>query len=695
MAAVNLAVQLYVSGAWTTYAGYSEEGWSTRVGPDLESGLQPNKIEFTFASDDLSMDPSNVTSPLYGKIGRNTPARLLIDGTTITQAEASSWQPDKTPEHVPGVRGRSWTSIVAEGLLRRLGRWEDPLDSPMTRQISGYTTLTGYWPLEDDSGAARLAQVVHGAPAGTYTGTVNLAGDNGAGGSDKTLTLGSDGIINGRFLVPGGSGYQVCWTVKLAALPTSATYQTVFSFGDTLGRTYVMQVNNTTHQTIVTDADGVVLNSSVIGAVPLTEWTRYRIKVTVSGGTVTYEPAWYTQDASTAWGITATYAGTATGRPRSWTASGNAWTTNAAYGHVFATTDTTLDLFNGDPRSAFNGYLGERAGWRFNRLLGELGLNRYVTNANASPPMGRQKPGKIIDLLEEITRTDGGLIYDEPTDIALTMRPYSTLINLPVSLALTYTTDVSPPLRKVIDDVGVVNDVTVSNWDGTTVRLEQTTGPLSTAPPPAGVGRYKKPVDVSLQRTDHLDDRANWELEQGTLDRPRYQAVVIDLLRLPGYRPAIAAMRPGDLISIAGLEPDIVYLRVINIERKGGAVADTATLNCLPAEVWLTGTYDNTARRLESSSTTLAAGATSTATTLNVTTVLKGDCWSSTSAYDVLIAGERIGIPVGGMSAPAGTGPWTQTATGVTRSKNGVVKAQTAGTEVHVANPARWALGGV
>lgn len=691
--ALNLVIQLYVSGVWTTYAGYSEEGWSTRIGPDVESGLQPNKLEFTLNNDDLSMDPTNVSSPLWGLIGRNTPARMLIDGTTITQAEASSWQPERTLEHVPGTgRGKSSVAVVAEGLLRRLGRWEDPLGSPMTRQISGYTTLTGYWPLEDPTGSQRLAQLVNGAAPGTYAGTITLAGDDGPGGANKAIKLGVDGSISGRFLTPSGNGYQFVVAIKLPALPSSATYQTIFAFADTSGRTYTMQVNNTTHQVIVTDIDGTVLSSPVIGAPPLTEWTRYRIKVTVSGGTITYEPAWYTQDASTSWGITSTYAGTATGRPRSWRADGNAWTNGAAYSHAFASTDTAIDYLSGDPRSAFNGYLGERAGWRFNRLLGELGLNRYIANANGTPPMGRQKAGKIWDLLEEIARTDGGFIYDEPGDIALRMQPYNQLVNRSVALALTYT-NISPPLKKVVDDVGVVNEVTVTNWDGTTFHAEQTTGRLSTAVPPAGVGRYKKTLDVSLQRTDQIDDRANWELEQGTLDRPRYQAIVIDLLRFPALRPTITALRPGDIVTITGIEPDTVYLRVINIERKGGAVAEYATLNCLPADVWLIGVYDGTTRRVDSSSTTLNAGIAAAATSAVFSTAKIGDVWSTTTPYDIRIGNGEVRT-VTAMSAVSGAGPYLQTAT-LGPTVNGVSRAWSAGTEIHVANPARYALGGV
>jgi hypothetical protein len=43
------------------------------------------------------------------------------------------------------------------------------------------------------------------------------------------------------------------------------------------------------------------------------------------------------------------------------------------------------------------------------------------------------------------------------------------------------------------------------------------------------------------------------------------------------------------------------------------------------------------------------------------------------------------------VSARTGTGPWLTTFT-VTRADNGIAKAQVAGAEVHVHNPARYAL---
>jgi hypothetical protein len=700
MASLPLSFQLFYDGVWNVLNGYAQEGWETQVGPDADSGLQPNKIDFTLASDNLVMDPTYAPGSLYGKIGRNTPARVQISATTLTWGEASSWKPERTPEHVPGVRGRSWVGITAEGVLRRLGRWDDPIDSPLRRQISGYASLLGYWPLEDPTGSARLAQLVPTVEAGTYSGTVSLAGDPGAGGSDSVLTVSASSTVFGAFRSPSGNGYQISFAVRLNVLPGSGTYGTIFAYTDSAGRTYSWQVNNVSYRTVVQDADGTVLDSSVIAAQPILAWARMRIKVTVSGSTVTYEPAWYTQDDTTGpSGITATFSGTTTGRPRTWVIPGNAYTDGAAYGHVFAVTDTSLDIVGttSDARLAFDGYKGERAGWRFYRLLGEVGITRYVVGATTSAPMGRQKPGRIIDLLAECAATEAAVVYDEPLDIAVTMRCFTDLINRTAALALTVGTDVGVPLQKDITDTGVVNDITVANRDGTEVRLQRTSGRLSISPPPAGVGAYKKSVDVNLSDpTRALTNRAEFALAEGTVDRARYRQVRIDLLANPSLRAACTALRPGDFITITGAEPDTIWLRVLTINRAGGAVEDSCTLTTVPADPYITGVYDATARRQDSASTTLAAGATSSATSLSLTTANQFDVWSTTSLpYDMIIAGERVRVTA--MTAAAGTagvGPFTQTAT-VTRSINGVVKAQLVNAEVRTFDPARYAYGGL
>lgn len=689
-----ITAQLFVDGVWTTFAAYETDGWTIQIGPDVESGTRPNKLTVTFQNPTLTMDPSRADSPLYGKIGRNTPVRLQLAGTTLVQAEASDWQPDRTVEHtVTPVAGRAWTDVTGEGLLRRLGRWTEPLQSAMRFYIGGYLTangMTGYAPLEDPVGSTTLDQVVPIVTPGLFSGTVTLAGDNGPGGSDSCVQIGSDGVIKTYFRSVAASGYQIAWACKLPAVPASATYLPIATWTDTAGRTWVWQINNVGFGWTVTDNNGTLLSSLTsvfgFGIVP-NGWLRFRMRVTIVGGNVQYEPAWYPQDAGFIVGVTVTFAGTTTGQPKVWTAAGNTYTSGAAYAHVFSVTDTALDLgsfANSPGLQAFNGFVGELPLTRWLRLLGQYGLTGVSLGASTGPAMGRQKPGVLLDLLTECVVTDGGIQYDDPLTLALAFATRDGLCNRTPRLALTRA-QLSEPFRRRIDDVGKVNVVTASNANGDKVIVSLTTGALSTQPPPAGIGEYRDTVEVNVQDSVwDLTNRGYLELNKGTLDRPRYDTVTIDLLRQPGLAAAVTALRPYDTITISGEEPDTIVLRVISLLRKGDGVADMVTISCLPGEMYQIAIVDDTAAVIDSTSSTLNAGITATATTFVVKTTDPVEAWSTTSAYDLNIAGERIGVPAGGMGALAGT---LQTVTGAVRSKNGIVKAQLAAAPVVAADP--------
>lgn len=692
MSALNLVTQLYIDGAWTTYACYTELGWSTQVGPNPETGLQPNKGTWSFASPTYALDPSEPTSPLYGKIGRNTPARLRINNTTVVLGEVGSWDPEKTAEHVSGGRGMSWVTVVVEGLLRRLGKWTDPIASAQTRQTLSVAGLLGFWPIEDGVDAANLFQASTALAAnGTFSGTVDLAGDDGAGGTAPLAQLGLDGRLTGTFVTSTGDGYQIAWVAKMALQPASATYLEIFSWRDGDGRVWSWQANNTDFRILVLSGAGASLydaSTSYAGREP-TNYLRYRMKVTVGSGNITLEPAWYVQDDPAPAGFTANFAATTARRPRQWYTAGNTYMDGAGFGQVFATTDTAANLLTGSARDAFNGYLGELCSWRYYRLLTEEGLSAsYIGSFLVTRQMGRQKPAPLLDLVEEAVRTDGGLLIDWDNGIGLLFRMYNSIVGQTPVLTLAKT-DLVGTVRKKIDDVRAANDITGENWDGSQYRTEQATGTMSTSPPPAGQGRQRGSIDLSLRYLNDLVQRTEFERLRNTIDRPRYPQLTISLLGKPALRAAITALRPGDLIAVTGLEAQAVPLIAITISRNGGSAVDEATIDCVPAEVFLTGVYDNTRYDLRTST---VAAATSSATTLTFTMTADLEAWSSTSAYDLMIAGEQVGIPAAGMGARTGTGPWTQVATGCVRSKNGVVKAIAANSEAHVLNLRRWSL---
>lgn len=697
MALQNVVHQLFIDGAWTSYKAFEAEQTEVQIGPDDESGTEPSKATFSWDNDDLKFDPYNPTSPLYGKIGQSTPARVLCDGIVLSQVEADTWDPDRTEEHTPGSgRGRSACAFQGQGLLSRLGQWTDTIADAMQRQVLSYASLIGFWTLQGgNTDTTRLTESSGRATPGTITGAVTMAGDNGPAGGDKCIELGTNAQLSGRFAFSTAPGWQTVFHVKLPAVPGSAVYGTLYRVRLSNGDTIVWQIDSTTYRILVTAADGTALMSSVIGrgAVDVTTYIRHRLKATISGGTVTLEFAWYQQDGAFIVGGTGTYARTAVGSLLTWDALQMGHSLGAGYCQVYAVTDTTLDLTGSFPAVAsFNGYFRERAGRRWLRLMGEQGLTAYLDGAaDDTVEMGRQRPGVFVDLIDEIMRTDDAVVYDEPNDIALTMRTRIALLDQTVQLSLNRT-DCKAPLKRLADKSGLVNYVTVHNFDDTASTDVDTTSPLSISPPPAGMGLIKKTVEVNQANSDQaLDDRAAWELNKGITDKPRYKTIIVNLTEAGA--PLIAAcnvLRPGDLVELTGAEYDVVRLHIMKFVHVIGAKARTATLTCRQADAWSPGLYDDAAAMYDVAFQTTTGTLTTTAFTVATVTPVAGttDTWSTTAVpYDIMITGERMTVTVA--SAPA-SGAQNLT---VTRSVNGVVKTHAVGESISLAAPIRYVYG--
>jgi hypothetical protein len=699
MTTQDVDLQLFLSGVWTNVPLYS-----TGPGIKVTRGHDPDgswpraaKVECEINNDTLAYDPARPESALYGIAGRNTQARVVINGTTRHWCEASSWTPDRTPEHSPGLRGRASVELTAEGVLRRIGLWTDPLRSPMYRTISGRSTSIGHWSLEDDSGALILENSAPGSRSGTYKGGVTLGETTDKPlGAESTIKMVNGGQLAGAFLSASDTaGWVVAYSFRLTALPGSATYGELFRYTTSVGYTYIVECNNTTYRFTVLANDGTSLLSSPVtfgvGAEP-NQWVTFRLKATQVAGNVQLEPAWYAQGTNLTLGTTVSFAGTV-GRLVQWWINGSTANDQGHYGHVHAVTTVADDLLL-SAISSFNGYTGERAYDRFFRLCGELGIAASQVAAYAASDtvqMGPQAAATFLSLLKEIRDSDDCRIDDAPAAIGLTLRIRKALFGQTAALALTYPSQVAIPFRRQLDDLNTHNRVTVKNASGGEITKSLTSGRMSVQAPPAGVGEYKDTVDVSLYRPDvSLGDRADWELAKGTLEAPRYAEVTVDLLANPALAAAAAAVRPGDMISVTGAEPDPVYLLVTGSVEQVAASTWTITYQTAPYEPYRIGVYDDGVWRWDTRTTTLAAGATSSATSLSLTTVDLNDVLTTAGGsipYDLLIAGERVRVTA--MTAAAGTGPYTQTAT-VTRSINGVVKAQLTGAEVRVYDSRRW-----
>jgi hypothetical protein len=706
---------------WTAVPLYSAAGVTITRGHEPDgSWPRPTRVDCEINNDSLNYDPSRPESTLYGVGGRNTKTRVTVDGNQRVWAEASSWQPDRTPEHVPGAnKGRSWTRLVAEGVLGRIGTWTDPLRSPLYRivEVSGVTP-TEWWAMEEDSGATAAPSSVGGAPmrpvgSVRYTlpdgspltpgGTPDFAGGSGVTGSAPLPSFQGGGTLNAVVRSGTFNGYAIDWVMqhKAGTDAGGTTSADVFSWRES--GTYVHYTVNVIKGYVTVfhanEADDATLSStgSAVAALDVYDGAahHFRYQVRQNGGN--YLAQLYIDGTlyATADNFVPGMAGTV-GRPKSveWNPGEDRGDyMPVAAGHVIVWASGQIGaqppVFN-----ALNGYSGEAAGTRFLRLCAELGITRYIIGTSTDTAlMGPQRPATFLELLKEIRDTDDCRIDDERFDIALTMRTRRAMYSQTAALTLTYPAQVAIPFTKLIDTVGAQNRVTVKNASGGEVTASLLSGRMSVQPPPAGIGEKKGGVDVSVaNQSTQLPDFATWHLAKGTIERPRYAEVTVDLLANPSLVSATMAVREGDMIAVTGAEPETVRFLVDGIVERIGAVEWTVTFQVELYDVWIIGVYDDGVWRWDTRTTTLAAGATSTATSLSLTTADANDVLTTAAGslpYDLMIEGERVRVTA--ITAPAGTGPYTQTAT-VTRSINGVVKAQLSGGRVNVYDSRRWGL---
>jgi hypothetical protein len=690
---VNWQLQALIDGVYTTLPSLAEPARITRGVLPYGSWPRATEFEFVINNDSLDYDPSRPAALLYGKAGRNTRVRISPNAGANRVYGEATWRPERTLEHKPGQGfGKASVYVTGNGLLNRLALWEDVVRSPMYSTISARAASIGHWDLEGGNGATRLSNTRPGGVGGTLTG-VTMGEDEAPLGAASSARIADGSRMAGTFANASTSaGWQVSWSFQAKSLPTSpGVFFEFFRFTTANGYKYVFLCSPTSFWMHVEDSTAAVLADEIFtfgsGATP-TNWMTMRLAVEQIGGNVSWNWAWYMQEMSIFYVPVGTFAGVVS-RPTFWFQEGNAVTADWHFSHIFGVTGLTDDLMSTLSRQVFNGYKGERALTRFFRVLLALGITRYGIGTEAeSAPMGAQKPATVIDILKEIRATEDGDISDERLDIALTMRTRRNTATITPAIALA-ATDLSGYV-KVIGSEGVANRVTAKNVDGSEVTLSLSSGPMSTLPPPNGVGEKRQQIDVSVDdETAQLEDIANWHLAKGTIEGPRYSSISVDLIANPGISGTAGNVREGDLITVTGLEPDLLRLLVVGIEQTGSATSWDITWLCEPYDVYNTGIWDDASFIWGARTSRLNGAHTAGDVTLDLTTDDPADVWSTAFTGDLIIAGERVTVTA--MGAASGSGPYLQTAT-VVRAVNSIVKAQLDQASVMLFDNKRWGL---
>ncbi len=221
---------------------------------------------------------------------------------------------------------------------------------------------------------------------------------------------------------------------------------------------------------------------------------------------------------------------------------------------------------------------------------------------------------------------------------------------------------------------------------------------MSTAPPPDGVGLYDKQVEVDLATDARAQDLADWRVAVGTVDEARYPRIRLNLAWTGGHQlhallQDMARIDVGGRVTVsdlpAWLPPADINQLVLGSSELLEQFRWDVVLNCAPASPYAIATLETPGEfdaRLDSGDSTLAADATSSATSLSVNAPT--DLWTTDPGqfpFDVGIGGVRITVTaISGAASP-------QTFT-VLRSVDGFDIALTAGAAVSLWAPTRIGL---
>jgi len=415
----DVQVALLVDGAWMDIAEEADvlgrdQIRVTRGRGDWASNAAYSKANMSLKNDHGRYSPRNPMSDLYGKIGRNTPLRVTVNGSIRFLGEVAEWPQRAAPDiYVP---------IEAAGVLRRLSERESQLRSVMRRTLlerGVLPTPVAYWPCEDGSQSTALWSALPARRPATFADGINLAAFSGLACSDPIPVLNDTqfyGNVRG-YDSSGGTISAVC-LVHLDDDPLVANGSSLMVCNGTgTGSYWRVQVNiDQTVRLQVADDDGATISTSGNSSFTIVDaGALVALRLTQSGADVSYAIRVYNVGEDAVQLHTGTVTSRTFGLINRITIGATRNLGSTAVGHV-GLYQGTLD--DAAVQAAVNAYVGEAAGRRAERLCLEESVPLAVVgDLDDTQPVGPQRSKTLNDLLTEAADVDGGILY-EPTHVS-------------------------------------------------------------------------------------------------------------------------------------------------------------------------------------------------------------------------------------------------------------------------------------
>lgn len=678
-------VEMWVNGEWIDITSYvmvrDNNGRITITYGLRDEGSQTEQSRSTLPlkNQDGRFTRRNPTGPYYGLIGRNTPVRISVpDGNGgknyRQQAEISKWpkQWDPTGTDV-------WVDINADGILQRLAQGPPPERSVIYNAITDplASSVVAYWPCEDATSATQLASaLVNGSPM-TWSGTPTLASYEGVAASDPLPDLTTATLSGGvaRYDEPTATQVRFLASIPKGGLSDGKVLCAIDQFDYSAGSPQFWELFYTTTGNTLwlrqCDSDGNVLGIELVHTLDVRGRQLYvSVEFQEAGASINRALRLTDVATGTVYEVTDTAAASAVSRvtsvqfgPASRSAVGPLGTQylpGVAIGHVTVQNEITSTTALGVRLNP----IGETAGRRIQRLCGEEGIPfDWVGDLDDSVALGAQTKQNSLTLIREAVLADGGLLYENRAILGLGYRTRASLYNQDPAVVLDYTAfNLSEIPAPVEDEQYLANKVVVS-VSGATATYEQTEGPLSTAPPPAGVGAYgankDSPLTLNLATTDTatLRDAAAWRVHLGTVDEDRFPQISVNLAHPsftgnPAMKRAVLALRLGDRIQVINpplwVGPDTIDQLVLGISEEITHFEHRLTFTCAPASPYDVGVLDAAEARIDTDGSELLTAVSSSATEIDVVpSAGRTTLWSTSDTdapWDIIVGGEVMTV---------------------------------------------------
>lgn len=721
-----LVVEFMIDGLWVDVAALGFVLYRDRVnlkhgrsseGQNTDSG----SCDFTLHNiDGAPFSFGNPASAYWNKVSRGTRVRISVpDGNYKSfrfQGEIAELEEDSD------LSGNdAWVNIRAAGLLDRLGRNDQALQSAFYREVtrpSGFGVAPrqmmprGYWPMEEEEGANYCSPVI-GSELMNFTGTPSLAAH-----STFPCSGSIPNMSGSRF-----AAYVPTYTTTTTKVNASTVWWLMDAESTLTVGTLLIRVVTASHRweivyvsadnlrLRVIDYEGVIVYDSGSVSCDVTNkrrWFGLAMKDDTSNVTAVLE----TQ------AVNDTAFSTLIEAP---IAINGASVLNVQLNPLEVVTDfyvghvTVFQHKEGDEvdtgsayvpaEGVLNAFVSERADTRFDRLCREEGITHEVINALTDHPlgggqkvgvgqrMGIQGQGNLLSLLRQCEEADGGMIYEMRSDLGIGYRTLTSMCSQSAAAELSHGNhELSEQPRPRRDNTRIKNDVTVSRDQGGEYRVTDTVSPLSVNSFPAGVGHYPASLSLDLYTDAQTRMRAGWEVHLGTVNVPRFESLTVGLERSPfqgtALRGLLLGLRPGDRLDLVDLPARISYDDLPQLVFGFDETIDQFTHRIswntvpeLPYRIAILGTsgYD----RLDAEDSRLAVDADASTTSLTVNSYdnsrwIDSATYASKFPFDIKVNGERMTV-----TAISGTSSTGQVFT-VTRAVNGLSRPHATGSEVHI-----------